>query len=284
MNPERKIHPGVVTMTGLTNELLRNEPTFAQKANFILHFLNELTKPVCLVAHNGNTFDYKILLAECNDVRIPLPDDLLCVDTLAGFRKILKQNSELENSPKDYFDGDLISDENMWPELNVSLEDWQEIDDVCTFLTKVSCAENKFISDESLAKQAKNNNESNEHYTTKENIQENNNQNLTQKRCDMIEKIFGDSIKSGKNKKTKTSDKPRSITNAKNNGTRAKKGEFTLSALYKRILNKDFVNAHRAEGDCFALLECVTAMKDNFLPWMDNACKKLTEITPLIRY
>lgn len=43
-----------------------------------------------MVAHNGNSFDYKILNAECNDIEDGLPGDILCVDSLPAFRHLEK--------------------------------------------------------------------------------------------------------------------------------------------------------------------------------------------------
>lgn len=54
-----------------------------------------LQKPVCFVAHNGNSFDYPILRAEIANTGQSLSDEILCMDSLAMFKDIQKkQNKE----------------------------------------------------------------------------------------------------------------------------------------------------------------------------------------------
>lgn len=133
-NPQRKIHPDSAAITGLTNEMLKNAPTFRDKAETIITFLNELPKPVCLVAHNGNTFDYKILLAEFGDINILLPKDLFCVDSLIGFKKLHKEKYPKISSNSSFEDSKGTDD---WPDLDVSSEDWNEIDLLCASLSDI---------------------------------------------------------------------------------------------------------------------------------------------------
>ncbi|XP_028164963.1 uncharacterized protein LOC114356077 [Ostrinia furnacalis] len=143
-NPERPIHVEAVKLNGLSNDLLQHAPVFKQKTGTIVTFLKQLTKPVCLVAHNGNRFDFKILLTEFCDANMFLPDDLLCVDSLTGFRKILameKVTKALVPKPPPIELGlDLLTDdEDEWPQLNVSTEEWKDIDEICDSLSDISC-------------------------------------------------------------------------------------------------------------------------------------------------
>ncbi|XP_063369548.1 uncharacterized protein LOC134657901 [Cydia amplana] len=242
-NPQRPMQSKVVELTGFTNKLLEHAPTFKQKTKSLVAFLEELEKPVCLVAHNGNIFDYKLLQTEFNEAGETLPRDLLCVDSIIGFRKLLKGTTidykTLEVSPQR--DEDLITDdEDEWPDINVSNEDWQEIDDICLSLSDMSCED----IDEN-AKEEKGTKTSNE--------------KIRKKKTEAIKRVM--------DKKPKPD-----------------KESFALTALYKRLLNREEQNAHRAEADCFMLLYCVVAMKSDFLPWADDSCKKLTEIRPLERH
>ncbi|XP_063387789.1 uncharacterized protein LOC134673721 [Cydia fagiglandana] len=241
-NPQRPMQSKVVELTGFTNKLLEHAPTFKQKTKSLVAFLEELEKPVCLVAHNGNIFDYKLLLTEFNEAGETLPRDLLCVDSIIGFRKLLKGTTidykTLEAMPQGV--EELITDdEDEWPDINVSNEDWQEIDDICLSLSDMSCEE----IDEN----------------TKEEKTKPSNESMREKKTEAIKRVM--------NKKPKPD-----------------KESFALTALYKRLLNREEENAHRAEVDCFMLLYCVVAMKNDFLPWADDSCKKLTEIRPLERH
>lgn len=246
-NPKRPIHPDVVRMNGLSNELLQHAPSFSQKIETILSFLQELPKPVCLVAHNGYRFDFKILLAECNDAKVSLPNYLLCVDSLAGFRTILTKkvchddiidhNITIDSKVEDL----ITDDEDDWPVLNVSTEEWEDIDKICDSLSDISVEDIADGENNSFKRD------------TKKKISRNK----------VISNVFkkGDRNIKGKNKES-----------------------FTLLALYRRLLNREPSNHHRAEEDCMMLLQCVVATKQDFIPWADSACVKLDEITPLIRH
>ncbi|CAG4951842.1 unnamed protein product [Parnassius apollo] len=148
-NPQRKINPEVVRLTGLSKSSLAQQPVFKSKIKTLNSFLEELPKPVCLVAHNGNRFDFKILSAEYKDADAKFPEDLLCVDSLIGFKKVLKDDtlykkSQQNNvrpvstsSPK--IEDILTDDEGEWPELNASVEEWQQIDELTRSLSNISC-------------------------------------------------------------------------------------------------------------------------------------------------
>lgn len=206
-NPQRHISEKVCNLTGLSNNYLKNQAIFKDKIKIINSFL-ELPKPVCLIAHNGNRFDYKILLSEYLDAQETLPSDLLCVDSLSGFRHVMK-NIDIEQCKNkkictsyDYN----IEDTSDWPELDISNEDWDKIDSLVASFSEMASPK-----------------------------------------------------------------------------TDNKKMSYSLSNLYKVLLGKEPVNAHRAETDCVMLLECVLAVKEDFLSWADAKCKPIKEIKPLTR-
>lgn len=90
-NPCKFIIPGCSEETGLTNELLENEPTFNKKVFTIFNsFINLLEKPVCLVAHNGLKFDFPILKNLFQSLNVDFCADLLCSDSLHFFYDILE--------------------------------------------------------------------------------------------------------------------------------------------------------------------------------------------------
>lgn len=211
-NPEKEVNPKAASITGLTREYLKNCCTFSEKINTIIAFLNDLKKPICLIAHNGNCFDFKILLMEFASAGRSLPEDLLCVDSLIGFRKLLK-GTQINYIKLKTQDDDIITDDEdeSWPALNISNSDWNEIDNLSTSL------------------------------------------------CEM------------------------SFENTKSSSPNQKES-FNLSDIYKRLLNKKVTDAHRAEVDCFMLLESVVAIKHLFLPWADVNFRNLNEIVPFKPY
>lgn len=52
-------------MAGLTNQMLENEgPMNENKVNMMRSFFGDLQAPVCLIAHNGLSFDFPLLKNE----------------------------------------------------------------------------------------------------------------------------------------------------------------------------------------------------------------------------
>lgn len=67
--------------------MLENENKFNENSVQLLnHFLLQLPQPVCLVAHNGDKFDFPIIQKQLKDLELTLPDDLYCLDSLSFFR------------------------------------------------------------------------------------------------------------------------------------------------------------------------------------------------------
>lgn len=113
-------------LPGLYNDLLEQERPFDEEAFLLLDtFVRRLCPPVCFVAHNGNRFDYPILLSELYRigkvmfaVRRDLMhwfeftpnflfhsqnfvDDILCVDSYVAFKALLKPNHSNDVSRSD---------------------------------------------------------------------------------------------------------------------------------------------------------------------------------------
>lgn len=65
LNPYRLVSPASSNITGLDNFALENEhPLNENTVRLLGHFLGQLQQPVCLVAHNGNSFDFPLLHKE----------------------------------------------------------------------------------------------------------------------------------------------------------------------------------------------------------------------------
>lgn len=70
----KKIVPEAVVITGLDNFLLQDEDVFnAKKVRLLSTFLENLQQPVCLVAHNGNVFDFPLLARTLNEMNTVSP-------------------------------------------------------------------------------------------------------------------------------------------------------------------------------------------------------------------
>ncbi len=78
INPERKIQPFVVNLTGINNEMLIRAPKFYEVAKRIL----EITQDCILVAHNAQ-FDNRILTTEFDRLGYTYDRDSLCTVELS---------------------------------------------------------------------------------------------------------------------------------------------------------------------------------------------------------
>jgi DNA polymerase III epsilon subunit-like protein len=87
--PMALIVPLVSDLTGLDNYNLSGQSKFKKTTgDLINNFLSCLPSPMCLVAHNGNAYDFPLLKAELEKVGIQLNPEILCADSLHGIKKI----------------------------------------------------------------------------------------------------------------------------------------------------------------------------------------------------
>ncbi|NND61879.1 MAG: GIY-YIG nuclease family protein [Flavobacteriaceae bacterium] len=78
VNPERRIQPFVVNLTGINNDMLRNAPKFYEVAKRII----EITEGCIVVAHNAQ-FDNRILTTEFDRLGYAFEKETLCTVELA---------------------------------------------------------------------------------------------------------------------------------------------------------------------------------------------------------
>jgi len=78
VNPERKIQPFVVNLTGISSDMLKNAPKFYEVAKRVI----EITEGCILVAHNAQ-FDNRILTTEFDRLGYPFEKESLCTVELA---------------------------------------------------------------------------------------------------------------------------------------------------------------------------------------------------------
>ncbi|WP_295830954.1 exonuclease domain-containing protein, partial [uncultured Winogradskyella sp.] len=78
VNPERKIQPFVVNLTGINSKMLHNAPKFYEVAKRIV----EITEGCIIVAHNSS-FDYRILKTEFNRLGYTFKRKTLCTVELS---------------------------------------------------------------------------------------------------------------------------------------------------------------------------------------------------------
>ena len=90
--PMATIVPHVSDITGLDNYMLNGQSKFDKSTGNLLNsFLSHLPSPVCLVAHNGDCYDFPLLKSEMEKVNTPLDPLILCVDSYIGIKNIFKK-------------------------------------------------------------------------------------------------------------------------------------------------------------------------------------------------
>lgn len=185
-----------------------------------------------------------------------LPEDVFCADTLVGFRDVLKSHPTAQQSDTD----SLFSDIKPLGTMNVatnhpnlaSKSDWSnedfdsELQRVAEIAERVSSEHDNFNIDE---------------VQSKLNFE-----------VDKIRKI---NETTPLRKFTPTSDQSETSKgecHARRKILKEKqpKIQYNLKSLYERLTKKELVNAHRAEADALALLECVTAVGRPILEWADR--------------
>ena len=90
------IVPLVSNLTGLDNYNLSEQSTFNKNTGeLIKNSLSCLPTPVCLVAHNGNAYDFPLLKAELDKLGIQLSAEILCAVSYIEIKEICNQKSEM---------------------------------------------------------------------------------------------------------------------------------------------------------------------------------------------
>lgn len=88
-NPYKRIQLEASEITGLTNELLEQDNKFDQNAMTMIEcFINKLQQPVCLIAHNGNKFDFPLFKKQYDLLNGHFPENLRCCDSLIVFQQL----------------------------------------------------------------------------------------------------------------------------------------------------------------------------------------------------
>ena len=125
--PMATIMPEVSSITGLDNYNLTGQYKFDKSTGDLLNaFLSRLPFPVCLVAHNGNAYDFPLLKAEIVKAGAEFGPNIFCVDSYVGIKEIFKMdilhssllaecfNSEKENiEEKEIVESELKAVQNL---------------------------------------------------------------------------------------------------------------------------------------------------------------------------
>lgn len=302
-NPAKMIKLRSSEITGLSNELLEREKKFDENTvDFITNFLSHLQQPVCLVAHNGFSFDYPILKSQCASLNKTLPDSLICCDSLKIFRKI---DEIYEENSRTLINGYKLTSWEKIQTQNVLLMDAEILEieqivknyssddesDVRSSLT-VTQLETDFLQHNHV-EAIKDEPKDEQNNVDEIKIRQQMNETTPNKPVRNDEKKPPSKNTENNNKRPMRSprrelfpDTSEEKSSPSNNETVTKKkvyprGYYTLGEIYKRFFEKDPEKSHYAESDVIALMKCVCATKKEFLDVAKKTAINFNEVKEL---
>ncbi|XP_015586072.1 uncharacterized protein LOC107263408 [Cephus cinctus] len=285
INPKKTIPDIVTNITGLSAKNLANvKPFEVETFELMMQFIGRLIAPICFVAHNGNNFDYKIIMQEFQQIEKAMPIEVLCVDSLEAFKDILcTTDSDSENND-DSKKGQAAA--NLSVDYFSLLEDGMD-DTLCKAVDRI--LESSIVNDElNTCKQyyyskslndvrVQNNFGNDVTYCQSENTLlsgtnddlrctlKQKNEKTPPKQIISLRKIRAGAIPAPHKKMIE----PRVLSYPPED-TKIRPKNFKLPTIYEFLLGSKLENAHMAETDCNAMLKCVNILGDKFVKWADS--------------
>ncbi|XP_067140970.1 three-prime repair exonuclease 1-like [Centruroides vittatus] len=256
--PRSRISSDAGKLTGLTNSLLQFQETFKNSAEIIKLFLKRLNKPICILAHNGNRFDFPLLKAEFNNSRMDISGLMFCADTLPAFRFILSKTNVKIESPSVKNEGSNQIEYLTDAFSNVHLDN--------------KCNNDK---DENVAKD------------NVELLKSTPSNEICRKSADVQqtsedEKLYKTESSVRKQLLTNHPDVKQNTSVDKKTPSKTKvKMSYKLSSLYEYFFNRPQPDSHAAEGDVLALLKMAKKINDQFLTRIEEKKVPFETIKPL---
>ncbi|CAN7937287.1 unnamed protein product, partial [Ixodes hexagonus] len=250
VRPRHTITEGASRITCLDNEQLEKSPPFEDVAPVVEHFLHTLPQPVCLLAHNGDGFDFPLLHSELQ--RCPGVDfaPFFCCDTLPAFRKIL-------NSPDLQERIELTKLKELTPDFWEAFDECDMLDDDTLRLspTEVTPTKSKTVPTNAAP----------------------------QKRRAVVDRrMQPEPQKSARRSLFPEGTQRTTMSAPAQNGARnGGRQSFSLGNVYERLFGRPIQSAHNAEADCLALAEICCHLRGPVLEYIDAHCRSVVQVTPM---
>lgn len=252
-NPMTTIPLNVTDITGLDNYNLENQARFdSGTVELVQSFLSRLLAPVCLVAHNGEKYDFPLLLAEVAKCQGSLTEEILCVDSYLGCRLILQQRKQIQIEAEEL---DSLSEL-----LNAGAFD-EGFEENTDSVTDSDCSRKRKTEDSGpeLDSFKKSRIPATENETTPA-------RKKTEQSSRRSQPLITSSFKAKKRLTLPESSRAPSLT---------------LSSLHSRLLGSAPAQSHGAEADCLALVRLTSALGQDWLDYVHNNNKPLTACKPM---
>lgn len=287
VRPRNAVMLQAAEMTGLDNMELESCPPFSSTARVIEDFLYALPQPVCLVAHNGDAFDFPLL---CAEMKYACPGmDLMaffCCDSLPAFRHILGSAADTQEVQEVIELGQL--DANFWDDFIAT--------DVTTTADDEEPLDQPTSRPVDMTPQGKNPMEP-PPIKKKRPAAEDARDRRPPNASTVRRPLFQDSTQNGSPKQSPPNGKLAREEGARrllNNGdagvqtggrlsVSGKKTavKFKLSNVYERVVGQPMPSAHEAEVDSRALAEICARLGSVFLKYVDDKHGMLDSVAPM---
>ena len=257
IHPDRTVSEKIETITGLSNENLREAQSFnCEIYTLVTNFIKRLKAPTCFVAHNGNQFDFPIFLWELQNIDKVLSEDILSIDMLHLVRAFFAQ----ENNP--------IMQTNEAQGINRTSCNTEDIkilldDGYDAILSDaLDSAMNSSLSS------CESETATHEHHDT---VLDTPRTSRYKSMQDANEKTpESQKISESRYCNAKFRNRQESCSRKKLDFTSGKPANFQLPTIYKHFFHKYPENAHSAEGDCLSMIRCAIKFGDFFLEWAER--------------
>jgi three prime repair exonuclease-1 len=242
------IVPQVSDMTGLDNYNLNGQSKFNKSTGDLMNnFLSCLPSPVCLIAHNGNAYDFPLLKAELENAGVQLSPEIFCADSYVGIKEIFANRRNIFEREKTKNEESSQQKERKIAKI--------ELDALADLV-------NSGVFEEEMSEGISDNGENLDcAFSSK---QEN------EKTPCKIKDTVASCIKPRKANQNNYNEKSRSRKNLDFSAPTS----FSLINLHLHLLGYRPLQSHGAEADCVALLKTTAALGKEWIDWVrENSCK-----------
>ena len=232
-------------ITGLDNYNLTGQSKFSKSTgDLINNFLSLLPAQVCLVAHNGNAYDFPLVKAELEKAGTQLKSDVFCIDSYVGIRQLLKKEEDIINVENETVTAVKLAEEHN----NAKLELDAISDLINTGVFEIEMEEG--ICTEFPLSKAKNE-------ETPKSVRHKPDICLSPKKRKNF--LGSEIVTSRKVLNFENLEEPKS---------------FSLINLHRYLLGYSPEQSHGAEADCLSLMKTTAALGDRWTDWVKENCSK----------
>lgn len=290
-NPFKMVTLKASEITGLTNELLECENKFdANAMNLLSCFFFKLQQPICLIAHNGNNFDFPLLKKQCDVLNGAFPFTIKCCDSLPVFRKLdelaerkvemLKEPYSLQEWNDAIGDGLILSSkveeilEN--DDKKEESDDDEAVDKVLQELINNELKEVDRIEQPEQLNKKPDLNGANSWQVVNETTP---NKPITAENLHIRAPQHAASPSTPETRKRSTTSKRELFPEPPTTSAAKKvKKSFALPQIYNRFFGSFPDNSHDAESDVLALLKCAANCREDFMRIITETCIDFNDV------